>query len=111
MRTGFLGLVLLVLIFTVFMAAPAIALDHPWDGTKIVDTLSTGDRTGSNPENNGDQEEDNNSGDGFLGVFGNWLNWIIGSEKQDAELEIQKDNRADARESFNVNELSRSKKY
>ncbi len=105
-RTGFFSLVLLALVFTVFMAEPASALDHPWDGTKVIDTLSNGQS--GNPENGGN---DNDSGGGLLGFFSDLMNWVIGSEKQDAEQTERKNDKVEVRETFKAKDLSKEKKY
>jgi hypothetical protein len=71
MRTRLCGLVLLVLFLTVFLASPAFASEHPWDGTKVTDTLitSSGD-LGQNPDvPNGD--DDSNGG-----IFSLIIKWL-----------------------------------
>jgi hypothetical protein len=69
MRTRLCGLVLLALLLAVFLASPAFASEHPWDGTKVTDTLitSNGD-LGQNPDDpNGDADS------GILNLIVKWF--------------------------------------
>ena len=69
MRTRLRGLVLLALFLAIFLASPVFASEHPWDGTKLIDTVLT---------SNGDsgQDPDDPNGDDDSGIFGLIVKWF-----------------------------------
>jgi len=69
MRTRLCVLVLLTLFLAVFLASPVFASEHPWDGTKVTDTVST---------SNGDlgQDPDDPNGDDDSGIIGLIVKWF-----------------------------------
>ncbi len=83
MRTRLCGLVLLALFLAVFLASPVLASEHPWDGTKVIDTLITSDgELGQNPEGpNGDGDIDG-------GIFNLIVKWF--SDRFTANNEISR---------------------
>lgn len=68
-RTRLCGLVLLGLFLAVSLVSPLSASEHPWDGTKVTDTLLT---------SNGDleQDPDNPNGDDDGGILSMILKWF-----------------------------------
>lgn len=71
MRTRLCGLVLLALFLAVFLTTPLFASEHPWDGTKMVDTLITSD--GELEQNPDDPNGDINSGGDIFDLIFKWF--------------------------------------
>ena len=88
-KTRLCSLVIVALIAVILWSTPSGALDHPWDGTKLIDTASV---SSSGP--NGDPT-DGNTGDGqesapksWHSWFSSWLNGLFGGndiEKNEEE--------------------------
>jgi len=81
--TRLFNLVLLALILAMFWSAPVLASDHPWDGTKVCDTLRTSNGI------DGDNDGPDNQTHG--GIFDWFIKWVTGSlDKNPAESQSSK---------------------
>ena len=79
--TRLCNLVLLALVLAVFWSAPASALDHPWDGTKVYDTIRSSIRI------EGGTEGPDNEPKGFFDWF---IQFFTGKNNNSANEQVSK---------------------
>ncbi len=72
--TRLCGLVALAFVAILILSVPAQALDHPWDGTKLVDTTNISTVSGTSGTPNGDPTD----GDGGYAPTQKWYNVFVG---------------------------------
>ena len=85
-KTRLCGLVIVALIAVLVWSSPAWALDHPWDGTKVSDSLAISSTTGPDGGESTDGE-DSAPKSPWYSWFSNWINDLVGgnNEAKDAE--------------------------
>ncbi|HEQ99289.1 MAG TPA: hypothetical protein ENO22_08115 [candidate division Zixibacteria bacterium] len=94
-KTRLCSLVIVALLAVIFWSTPASALDHPWDGTKITDTLrisSSGTNDGSSDDDGGDQGVGPRKS--WLSWFSNWIEGLLGGSDEDEEIKLERKNKA-----------------
>jgi hypothetical protein len=90
------SLVIVALFAVIFWSTPANALDHPWDGTKVTDTLSiSSSGTGDGSSGGGD---DGDQGVGprksWFSWFGSWIEGLLGGSDEKEEIKLERESKA-----------------
>jgi hypothetical protein len=88
--TRLCGLVVLAVVAVLIFSVPAQALDHPWDGTKLVDTTNISSTNGSNDSNNGGSDDGGGVAprSAWYSVFVGWITDIFSNDQADETNQV-----------------------